>query len=646
MNRTRRTQRGMSLIAMLVIVVIVGGIASAFMLLTITQSKWTDLERNKNRATYVAEAAVEQAAGILRSGFAQQLLVPYNPVTGALVVDGQTVTYAFTDRSPADRRAWLWNITGNVTVNGSNIPFVAQKYMYFPPAPISGALTTSRNLFQITVQTTVNGTLGYVVRDVELDSTPLFQFLAFYNGDLEFLPGPDFKGHGRMHTNGDLYLGAGSTINLLGDHIHAVGQAYRHRKDNGSYTANGGAVTIWNAAGTQSASWDAPAGGNLTDMESMVAGSVNTNWPTNSATLQSVGVKTGATGAQKFQTPDYGAISPPPPGSNDPAKGGYFYQQAASAPVGQGLVIMDGQVVTNGAVDSAATSSLVAQGVIQTTTVADTRESHTTPVTVTKIDMGLLKQSGYYPSNGILYAYQSANMNADGTAKPGNGTNAPPQGVMLMNGSDLSSPRSGTGEGNLSIISNGPVYIQGDFNAPHVMDANGAVMMDPNGSPIQDLSRKQAVAVIADAVNFLSNAWDPNNPSYKPTDGSVLPVASPTNYNFAMVTGNVPTPKQGTATAPEAYSGGLENLPRFQENWQNTAGRIAANYKGAMVNLEASKVAVQPWGQGGVYNPPARNWDFDQDFTDPSKPPPPAFPTGVNIARTTYGEAYQTTGPQ
>jgi Tfp pilus assembly protein PilX len=643
----------MSLIAMLVIVIIVGGIATAFMLLTITQSKVTDLERNKNRATYIAEAAVEQAAGILRSGFAQQLLVPYQYRTGTVVVDGQTLTYTYTDQSATDRRAWLWNVTGTVTVNNSAMQYIAQKYMYFPPAPIQGALSTSRNLFQIAVQTNVNGMLGYVVRDVELDSTPLFQFLAFYNGDLEFLPGPDFKGHGRMHTNGDLYIGAGSTINLYGDHIQALGQAYRHRKDTGDYTQNSGPVTIWNAAGTASASWNAPVGGSLTDMESMVNGQLNQNWAVNSAGLQGVGVKTGATGAQKFQTPDFGAINAPPPSSNDPSQAGYFYQQASQSALngngaGQnaGLIIKDGQVINNGNVDNRVTSQLVNAGVITNTTVTDTRESNTTPVQVTKIDMGKLKQSGYYPSNGILYAYQTANMNSDGTMIAGNGSSAPPQGVMFVNGSDLSSPSTASGAGNISIISNGPVYIQGDFNAPHVLDANGNVTYDVAGNPMQDLSRKQAVAVIADAVNFLSNAWDTTNPAYKPVDGSVLPVATPTNYNFAMVTGNVPTPFQGGPNNAAPYSGGLENLPRFQENWQNANGRIAANYKGAMANLFASQVAKQPWGKGGVYNPPARNWDFDQDFVDPSKPPPPAFPDGVNMARTTYGENYQTTGPQ
>jgi len=143
---------------------------------------------------------------------------------------------------------------------------------------------------------------------------------------------------------------------------------------------------------------------------------------------------------------------------------------------------------------------------------------------------------------------------------------------------------------------------------------------------VEDMSRKQAVAVIADAVNLLSNAWDPNNPGYKPTDGSILPTASPTNYNFAMVTGNVPTPNGGTATNPVAYSGGLENLPRFQENWQNSAGRIAANYRGAMVNLFASSVAKQAWGQGGVYNPPPGTGTSTRTSSIPASLLLPPFP--------------------
>ncbi len=40
---------------------------------------------------------------------------------------------------------------------------------------------------------------------------PIFQFVAFYSRDLEILPGPEMHLHGRVHTNGDLYLNADSS---------------------------------------------------------------------------------------------------------------------------------------------------------------------------------------------------------------------------------------------------------------------------------------------------------------------------------------------------------------------------------------------------------------------------------------------------
>lgn len=45
---------------------------------------------------------------------------------------------------------------------------------------------------------------------------PLFQFAAFYNKDLEILPGPNMTLSGPVHTNGDLYLNAGATLRIRG----------------------------------------------------------------------------------------------------------------------------------------------------------------------------------------------------------------------------------------------------------------------------------------------------------------------------------------------------------------------------------------------------------------------------------------------
>ena len=66
----------------------------------------------------------------------------------------------------------------------------------------------------------------------------------------------------------------------------------------------------------------------------------------------------------------------------------------------------------------------------------------------------------------------------------------------------------------MTVVTENPLFIRGDFNTVD----------------------KKGVAVMADAVNLLSNGW---NDSKSP--GS-LPNASDTDYNVAMITGNVPTP--------------------------------------------------------------------------------------------------------
>jgi hypothetical protein len=70
------------------------------------------------------------------------------------------------------------------------------------------------------------------------------------------------------------------------------------------------------------------------------------------------------------------------------------------------------------------------------------------------------------------------------------------------------------------------------------------------------------------------------------------------------------------------YSGGVENFPRFLENWSGKT----FTYNGSMVVLFRSKFAAEPWrGTGNlinIYNPPNRNWFFDSNFLDPTKLPP------------------------
>jgi hypothetical protein len=77
---------------------------------------------------------------------------------------------------------------------------------------------------------------------------PIFQFLAFFANDLEIQPAVAMDLHGRMHTNGNLYLNAGTTL-TVGDlptsipnvQVTAGGNVFRKRKDDNTCS---GTVTV------------------------------------------------------------------------------------------------------------------------------------------------------------------------------------------------------------------------------------------------------------------------------------------------------------------------------------------------------------------------------------------------------------------
>src|SRR5579872_5333253 len=80
MSRGRRSEQGMSLIAMLVIVIMVSGVAAAFFLLSMTERSQSDVIRYRIKAYYEGESAVEQVIGMVR-GLAANYRLPLNPAS-------------------------------------------------------------------------------------------------------------------------------------------------------------------------------------------------------------------------------------------------------------------------------------------------------------------------------------------------------------------------------------------------------------------------------------------------------------------------------------------------------------------------------------------------------------------------------------
>jgi hypothetical protein len=275
---------------------------------------------------------------------------------------------------------------------------------------------------------------------------------------------------------------------------------------------------------------------------------------------------------------EHGVTPLEPPNVGSIETGGYYHEKAKLG----GLVVKDDgntiKVYGPGEVEIPLAS--LPAGTITEQTMFDGREE--TDVKVTEIDMSKLNDSGHFPSNGLLYAYRT-------DASP-----QQPNGVRLKNASEL--------RGKLTVVSPVPVYVWGNYNTVN----------------------KKRSAIITDAINLLSNAW--NN-----TKGNgQLPDASDTTYNTAIISGNTITNPTGTdPTKPDymydpnglqyRYCGGFENMPRFHERWSGVPCRI----NGSFVSLWQSKIGTGAWVYGSDnYCAPQRLWSFDTDFRNASNLPP------------------------
>jgi hypothetical protein len=180
--------------------------------------------------------------------------------------------------------------------------------------------------------------------------------------------------------------------------------------------------------------------------------------------------------------------------------------------------------------------------------------------------------------------------------------------VRLMNGAVL--PNAWT------VASSVPIYVRGDFN----FDRTKIGL--PVGSDTAFYWRP--ASIIADAVTLLGGTFnDANNQtagSNNQTSDALLYVRA------AICSGHSPTYRSLTAPFPSdwytvgsstTYGGGLENFPRFLENWSSRT----VNFGGSLVSLYYSQVANWNWGAGG-YTPPTRVWSFDMRFKLPQNLPP------------------------
>lgn len=498
---------------------------------------------------------------------------------------------------------------GTALINGVSVPYTITATGGGATVTDSAGIQTLVTGYEIEARVQLDRVQFSAHRVINSESTPIFQFAVFYEGDLEAQPGPSMTLGGRVHSNGDMYLGCGNTLTMDTNYVHALGSIYRRRKNN---TSSNGTVEIrqWvenpfdslepvsylnmnsksqmdpvdTVSGYDSNftdGYDINGDGDFTDSGEwlpFVAGALEMWDAPDGYALTGNTLLTGDHGVSEAVTPNIGSIQMfeassvgdyffdstldeyvyRGPGAGTHAKG-YYHQNSGLS------VIISADTNDIRVFDELGNTVPIIDlnGALSMTTIYDARQGG--DVDLLSVDMDLLSSAVAWPDNGLLYV-----------AHYGMGTGTSARGVELTNGSEI--------QGGLTVVAEGSLYINGDYNTVN----------------------KKGAAVIADAVNLLSNSWDGSK------SAGNLPVASETTYNTAIVTGN-------TTTTLGSYNGGLENLPRFHEKW--TTKKCIIN--GSFVNAWESRYADADWNYGGdYYKAPKRKWYYDEMFNNVENLPP------------------------
>jgi hypothetical protein len=199
------------------------------------------------------------------------------------------------------------------------------------------------------------------------------------------------------------------------------------------------------------------------------------------------------------------------------------------------------------------------------------------------------------------------------------------------------------GTGGFTVASEEPAYILGNYNANDASPVPPIGIYQPLGDP------HASSAVIADTVTLLSKNWNNEQSLFSPRQvtgasctASLASAAGSASgrkacttwYRVAIASGKSIPFAQPLGTGHDfGTDGGVHNFLRYLEDW----GGQELIYEGSLVSLYSAQYGVGTFKCCNmVYSPPDRRYEFDLDFTDPSKMPPgtPRFIDVVNVDMT------------
>lgn len=521
----------------------------------------TNAKQNQRAADYYAATAAAEAA---TEKLVAQITSDYRNY-GDGWINLHMSQYITNVPNPSESAQWtnydFVNIAGDpgkVDLQYYNVPGFAPINGQY--GPLKAWVDRYRVIANARLKSSRDSVVGSVFQDIELDRIPIFQYAVFFNTILEFTPLPAMDVTGPVHCNTNIYFNPYGTL------------------------------TLWN---------DVTAAGSIVMGPNPIGPFGNLGGPTTFKAKHDQGVSTLnlPIGTNNSPAAVHQVLELPASGENPGSSVGQqrFYNKADL------LIMCSNTTITVKAGPASGITNII--GTNDYGSWLSTNKSFYSMrelKTVRPIQIDVSKLVLWNASNSVLRPNLAARPNGiadiriiyiyDGRTF----TAVNESGVRLINGDTL--PPKG-----LTVATPAPIYIQGHYNCPA---ANRGTTNTVGTLP---------ASVCGDAVTVLSTAWNDTN-SVGSTALSTR-IAANTTVNTAILTGIV-------ATTGSSDSGGVENFPRFLEDW---TGKTLW-YSGSMVCMFYSQVATGLWnGIGdppGIYNPPTRVWGLDANFSDENKLPP------------------------
>jgi hypothetical protein len=587
--------RGNALIAALLMVVVISGFVGVAYNTTDRAARFADRSRDYAASQSAAEGAIEYAFGVWKTQIASQN-APLATSDFASLGSSAPSFPGFSYATPLQIVGV--DAYGAPGTSASNIPPVIVK-------DVVGYKGWRGRSYNYAAQTRVKSSYEYpagVKRNFEYAEVPLFQAMYFFEHNIEFYRPAEMIVSGLVHTNSYGYISGSDAgdLTFTGNLSYVTGY---------SETIDPPYSNMW--SGYVPNAHDPP-----------IYPSGKVNQVSQVGRMEPLGEDPISVLNTTDTNPNNDSIreiiEPPNTSFSDDPKIATrrLYNKAGLR------VNINGSTITvtgaNGLTVNTTKQLEITAAISASTTLYDQREGKN--VDVRSVDVGILRTAlatGASGFNGVLYINDTT---------PITGANPEPKAVRLKNGGIL--PDAG-----LTVVSENPIYIQGDYNTGATSLTYSTVPANNNGNPnntdsptVAGYTRKPS-AVIGDAVMFLSNAWADSNASDAISDRT----ATHTTYNTAIISGFMPSGYQPAVGAQYGYSGGANNFPRFLENWTDKS----CTYYGSMVELFQSKTFTGKWDTGVIFRPPLRRWNFDTSFVDN---PPPGSISGTTWSRGTWAK--------